>query len=152
MANQQGAMAIVFGVPNADITLGGQSLVGATIISNLGLTPTAKEVRTENEAGSTVNITTYDFGLEASFTVIPRGTTEANAITANGYFPAIGARCTVVNAATVATFTDTQFSASSAGREYRVKTASKAYTTSGVATWNLTIERVDSITSMAALA
>lgn len=151
MATQQGSMAIVFGVPNADITLGGQSLVGATIISNLTFTPTAKEVRTEDEGGNTVNITVYDLGAEASLTVIPRGSSAANAITANGYFPSIGARCTVVNAASVATFTDGQFSTSSAGREYRVKSASKAYSPTDKAVWNLTIERFDSIASMAAL-
>ena len=151
MATQQGTMALVFGVPNADITLGGQSLVGAIIVSGLTFTPTAKEVRTEDEGGGTVNITTYDFGAEASLTVIPRGSTAANAITANGYFPTIGARCTVVNAASVATFTDSQYSAASSGREYRVKSASKAFSPTDKAVWNLTIERLDSITSMAAL-
>lgn len=151
MATQQGAMAIVFGVPNADITLGGQSLVGATIISNLTFTPTAKEVITEDEGGNTVNITTYDFGAEASFQVTPRGSSAANAVTANGYFPDIADRCTVVNAASVATFTDAQFSAASAGREYRVKSASKAYSTSDKAVWNVTIERKDSMPSMAHL-
>jgi len=144
-------MAIVFGVPNADITLGGHSLVGAVILSSLTFTPTAKEVRTEDEGGNTVNITVYDLGAEASLTVIPRGSSAANAITANGYFPAIGARCTVVNAASVATFTDGQFSTSSAGREYRVKSASKAYSPTDKAVWNVTIERFDSIASMAAL-
>jgi len=144
-------MAIVFGVPNADITLGGQSLVGAVILSSLTFTPTAKEVRTEDEGGNTVNITVYDLGAEASLTVIPRGSSAANAITANGYFPAIGARCTVVNAASVATFTDGQFSTSSAGREYRVKSASKAYSPTDKAVWNVTIERFDSIASMAAM-
>lgn len=148
---QQGTKALVFHTPSADITLGGNSLVGAIIISDFSFTPTAKEIRTEDDAGNTINITTYDFGAEATLTVKPQGSSAANAVTAAGYFPTIGAVCTVVTAGSPATFTNSQFSATSSGRSYRVKSATKNNATGQAETWTLTIERLDSISSMTAL-
>lgn len=148
---QQGAKALLFHVPNADLTLGGHNLVGAIIISDFGFTPTAQEVRTQDDDGSTVNITTYDQGAEVTLTCRPFGSTAANAITAAGYFPGIGEECVAVNAASVTRYTDADFTASSPGRKYRVKAASKNAVAGQQVTWNLTLERLDSISSMTAL-
>lgn len=148
---QQGAKAVVFSVPNADMTLGGHNLVGAVVVSDFSLTSTAQEVRTQDEDGATVNITTYDQGAEVSLTCIPVGSSAANAVTANGYFPQIGEECAVVTAASVTRYTDGDFSAGTPGKKYRVKAASKSVQAGQRVTWSLTLERFDSIASMTAL-
>jgi len=148
---QQGPLALVFHAPSADITLAGQSLVGAIIIGEVGFQPTASESRTKNTDGTTCNISTWDKGAEVTLSVMPCGTTAANAVTANGYFPEIGDKCVVVNAAASTTYTDGDFSAASTGRHYRVKAASKTSRSGEPLTWSVTIERVDSIADMTAL-
>lgn len=149
--DQQGAKALIFHVPSADITLGGHNLVGAVIISDLSLTSTAQETRTQDEDGTTVNITTFDHGAEVTLTCRPYGSTVANALTAGGYFPKIGEECVMVNAASVTRYTDADVTASSPGRKYRVKAASKNAVAGQPVTWNLTLERFDSISSMTIL-
>lgn len=153
---QQGTMALVFGAPDADIDIAGHDVpkesASGIILSEVGFTAMAQEVRTMNETGNTVNITTFDAGAEATLTIKPRGTTVANAVTAAGYFPKVGDVCTIVNAAAVSTHTDPDFSAASPGRTYRVKAASKNMGAGQHVTWNVTIERLDAIPSMVPLA
>jgi len=150
---QQGAMAILFGLPDlGTVTLGGTSVASAIVVSDIGLTPTAQEIRSMDENGETVNITTFDVGMEVTLTCKPRGTTVANAATANGYFPAIGTVCTILQAGGAATrFNDNGYSRVTTGWSYRVKAASKNMVAGQQVTWNLTLERFDSIASMAAL-
>ena len=155
-ATQQGTMAILFGLPDVGtVTLGASTQIQAAIvISDISLTPTAQEIRAPDENGNTVNITTWDQGMEVTLTCKPRGTSSASAgagtaALANSYFPAIGTLCTILQAGTTPTrFNDDGYSRATTGWSYRVKAATKNMVASQQVTWNLTLERLDSISSM----
>lgn len=156
MATQQGTMALLFGVPDlGTITLGSTALVGAIVVSEVGMTPTAQEVRSPDENGNTINITTFDQGMEVTLVCKPRGAGAAaiaDSATANNYFPAIGDKCTILQAAgTVTRYKDNAFSKATTGWSYRVKSASKNTAPGQPVTWNLTLERLDSISDMTPL-
>jgi hypothetical protein len=153
MATQQGPKAVLFSVPDVDVKINGTSLaraeVSGLILKQISVTPTSSEVRTENEAGLLVNVYTYNHGVDIAFVFQPQGTTAANALAANSYFPKNGDVLLLLDAATTPiTYTDGSISdAGPDGKPYRVKSATKNAAISEMVTWNITVEGNDNVSS-----
>lgn len=146
---QQGTAILVFGPPDAasTSTLGALTFAGF-IVSSFSFTPSADEVRTPDETGKTVNITTYNFAWEAQLTVKPRATTKALAEAAANQMPTIGARCIITNTTSARTWSLAAFSNTSTGNyEYRVKAVSLNGEPGQPVPITITIERVEGITN-----
>jgi hypothetical protein len=148
---QQGtSYAIVFGAPSADVKFGSSSTAAGLIINGYDFTPTAEEVLTTDAEGKVVNITTFNFGAEATLTVKFKSTTKALAL-AEFVSQTPGTKVLVVDASTVDSYTDHDLSAVTTGKQYGLKSFTKTGAPGQPATATVVIRRFDSITDYAAL-
>lgn len=165
---QQGTHALLMGCPSLDLDLnggnansanGGQGFTFAyLVLTDVAQARTAKSIETQNAAGNTVNITTYDAGDEVTLTCKPAGPNRAGAKATNDYFPRPGGYAALIDVADIAnityldngTLTNKRGGVSAAGPlgvPYGIKSASKAATATGNVVWTLVLQRMDSIPS-----
>jgi hypothetical protein len=149
---QQGTnYAIVFGAPSADIKFGASATAAGLIVSGFDFTPTADEVLTTDAEGKVVNITTYNFGAEATLTVKFKGSSKANAL-AEFVAQTPGTKAFVIDASSAESYLDADFSTTTTGKKYGVKSFTKTGSPGQPATATVVLRRFDSITDYAALA
>lgn len=158
---QNGALALVFGVPSVNIAInGGTTLtLGAGMVLNqLTQARIAEEIVTRNADGNTVNVTTYDAGDEVSLVMMPGGATREAAEDVNDTFPRPGGYAALITGtdithldAVATSGTIGGVSAASTGKAYRIASATKNTTAQGHVTWNITLRRHEGITSYAPL-
>lgn len=154
---QTGAMALVFGVPSVDVKInGGTTLVLGTgmVLNSLTQTRTADVIETRNADGNIVNITTYNAGDEVQLVMMPSGSSRSAAQGINDTFPRPGGYAalisstdiTHIDAASVSS-TAGGIGAATTGLSYRISAASKSTTAQGHVTWNITLQRVEGIST-----
>jgi hypothetical protein len=171
---QQGALALVYGSPSMDIQINGgtaMTFAAGLVLGDVTQARTSKTVETQDAAGRTVNVTTYDLGDEVTIQMRPAGTTRALAKAANDLFPRPGGYAALISAADIshvdsasisqlvggisgpagATPTPPTPEAAIEGR-YGIKEASKASTPTGPVIWTLTLWRVEAIQNYKPLA
>lgn len=159
---QQGALALVYGPPSMDIKINaGTPLTFAAglVLGDVTQTRTSKTIETQDAAGRTINVTTYDLGDEVTIQMRPANATRALAAAANDTFPRPGGYAALISATDISHVDAAAItpllggiSAATPGVKYGIKEASKASTVGGHVTWSLTLWRVEGITEYAPLA
>src|SRR5574343_784518 len=119
---------MVFGPPDATVQSGttGAGTTLAVMITGVSITKSAQRVKTQNTAGETVNITTFNRNDTATVTVRPIASTRADAITAAIAAPNPGDCLYAITKGSPATWTDTEFSAGSTGKEGSIVSVAKS--------------------------
>ncbi len=152
---QQGSLAMIFGAPSLGLKMNGGATFNFTsttaiVLTEVSHTRMAKTVETQNAAGNTVNVTTYDVGDEVTLTVMPAGATRTDADTVHDLFPRPGGYAALIDGTNVshldnATISSTAggVSGSGTGVVYRINTASKSSSGGGKVTWTLGLQRFD---------
>lgn len=151
MAEIQQALAgnvMVFGPPSGTIQSGttGSGTTLAVMLTAFSLSKTAQRIKTPNPSGETVNITTFNQNFTATCTMRPIGSNRTNAIAAAVATPNPGDCLYAITAGSPDTWTDTEFTAGSTGKEWSVVSCTKTTATGAHAEYELTIEREGAIT------
>jgi hypothetical protein len=159
---QQGALAFVYGSPSMDIKLNADPAMtfsAGLVLGDVSQVRTSKTVETENAAGVTVNVTTYDLGDEVTITMRPAGANRAASAGFNDTFPRPGGYAALISATDISHLDQAAItglkggiSAGTAGVAYGIKEATKASTPSGHVTWTIVLRRSEGITSWIPLA
>ena len=139
---------MVFGPPSGTIQSGttGSGTTLAVMLTAFSLSKTAQRIKTPNPSGETVNITTFNQNLTATCTMRPIGSNRTNAIAAAVATPNPGDCLYAITAGSPDTWTDTEFTAGSTGKEWSVVSCTKTTTTGAHVEYELTIEREGAIT------
>lgn len=154
---QNGALALVFGVPSVDVKINGGTtltLGSGMVLTQLTQARTADEIETRNADGNVVNVTTYNAGDEVSLVMMPGGANRAAAEDVNDTFPRPGGYAALISAtdithidAVAVSSTVGGVGAATTGLAYRIAAATKNTTAQGHVTWNITLRRHEGIST-----
>jgi hypothetical protein len=143
---QQGAFAIVWGIPGTDYKVNGLGVGFRTVAQNLARS--ADKDVTQDEQGETVNIATFNQQERLTLSVYPTATTLALAIADAELLPFPGDKVALLS---VGSTTDGKTHAAAPdGRAYRCDSAEQARSNTAKVMFNITLERVAGITDYTA--